>query len=340
MESANLRRRRGKQPRKSRQALTIFVVSTFALVVALAALIHLLDPRAISRSRSAVDVDLPGGEVTTVAAAYGRGLVFRHSVIPGGARDQHELQRAIESDPVVASHYDHVDSASMRPVTLAADRVAYVSYRLGDRVYWTKQPVRIRSGETILTNGQTEIRARCGNCISLAPLLPTSEDEPDPAELDALGDVQPLLVSWNLNALGFPPVSDAGGSLLPSTPQLAFSIGLPLGSSTPASGRGPGGDFPIDVPGAGGGPGSPISPPGPPPFGIGAPGGDVPFGAVGDLPAPTDALVLFPLLDDPGTPVGPPPPPPDLTAVPEPTTLWLLGTGLAGLMARRWRAGT
>jgi hypothetical protein len=138
-----------------------------------------------------------------------RGPTFNYSVIPGGARNQRELARAINLDPVVADHYRDVDRATMRPVFVRSDRLAYVSYRLHDRVYWTKHRVRIFQGERILTNGQTEIRARCGNCISMSPLLPTSDEEPPPPEFDALiDDVAPLLVWWNFNGFGAPPAVD------------------------------------------------------------------------------------------------------------------------------------
>ena len=61
-----------------------------------------------------------------------------------------------------------------------------MSYRIGDTIYWTKKPLRLRRGEAILTDGVTEIRARCGNCLSLEPLLPTSDEEPEPYEFEAL----------------------------------------------------------------------------------------------------------------------------------------------------------
>ena len=54
----------------------------------------------------------------------------------------------------------------MRAVTLTAPRSAYVSYRRGDRTYWTRDRVWLKAGETVLTDGATTIRARCGNCVS------------------------------------------------------------------------------------------------------------------------------------------------------------------------------
>ena len=132
------------------------------------------------------------------AVSVPAGPNYNYSVIPGGARNAQELARAIQTDDVVADHYRDVDPSTMHPQTVPVERMAHVSYRLNDRVFWTKKPVRIYEGETILTNGETEIRARCGNAISMAPLLPTSDEEPESTELDALTDTGPLLVAFDL----------------------------------------------------------------------------------------------------------------------------------------------
>jgi hypothetical protein len=107
-------------------------------------------------------------------------------VIPGGVVNQRELRDALTRDSVVAMHYRAVSVADVQVKHLTEDRLAYVSYRIGDKIYWTKKPLRLRRGEAILTDGVTEIRARCGNCLSLEPLLPTSDEEPTPFEFDAL----------------------------------------------------------------------------------------------------------------------------------------------------------
>ena len=154
----------------------------------------------------------PGGEpIDAIEPAIADRPVYKHSVIPGGASDNRELAGAIERDAVVAQHYRDLDPATMQTEILSSDRFAFVSYRMGDRVYWTKQKVRISAGETILTNGDTAIRGRCGNCISLEPMLPTADDEPDPAELDALLDDDPVLASRNLSGVMIAPlIGDAG----------------------------------------------------------------------------------------------------------------------------------
>jgi hypothetical protein len=263
-----------------------------------------------------------------------RRVTYNYSVIPGGAFSAQELKRALSRDPVAGQHYKDLDPSTMRPVVLTADRYAHVSYRVGERVFWTAKRVRIRSGETILSNGQTEIRARCGNCISMEPLMPTSEEEPAPMELDALTDTGPVLVSWPLNA--FAPVADGGplseGSAPIAPPQLGGLV--PLGVSA----------FPVDTIVGGPfaeAPGGSILGGAPPPTGTTTPRGTAPLFIAPTVPQfviddPSEFDPLDPLFED--DPSSPPTlsstPPVNVTPVPEPGTFLLLGGGIACLISR------
>lgn len=60
----------------------------------------------------------------------------------------------------------------------------FLSYRLGNAIYWTSQPVRLARGETLLTDGENYARARCGNRISPTPQTPVNDTEPAPKTLD------------------------------------------------------------------------------------------------------------------------------------------------------------
>jgi len=109
---------------------------------------------------------------------------YRYAVIPGGVYSANELATAIREDPAVASHYGTVDPSLVRRTVTSAARMAYVSYRIGDRVFWTRKPVRIPAGEALLTDGETEIRARCGNAVSDFARQPVSDVEPMATALD------------------------------------------------------------------------------------------------------------------------------------------------------------
>jgi hypothetical protein len=110
--------------------------------------------------------------------------IYPYSIVPGGVSSRAELAQAVMADRVVAAHYAGfaVNKASLR--TVAKTRAVYVSYRKGDQVYWTARRVTLAEGETILSDGQNDIRARCGNRISDTPRLPVEAKGPDEKELD------------------------------------------------------------------------------------------------------------------------------------------------------------
>ena len=81
--------------------------------------------------------------------------VFRHSVIPGGVYTPAELKNALARDTVASSHYPSLEPDAVRAAVVTQDRLAYVSYRKDDQIYWTRNKVRLSAGETILTDGTT-----------------------------------------------------------------------------------------------------------------------------------------------------------------------------------------
>jgi hypothetical protein len=110
--------------------------------------------------------------------------VFSLSVVPGGVYTLAELRTVIARDPIVAAHYRGMDVDAMRIETLTAGKSAYVSYRRGDQTYWTRNRVWLKAGETVLTDGKTTIRARCGNCVSDVKPSRVAAVEPAHDELD------------------------------------------------------------------------------------------------------------------------------------------------------------
>src|ERR1035437_1774266 len=122
-----------------------------------------------------------GGPAQVRPAAIGRPPrpIYPHSVIRGGAYSVAELDAAARADPVVAAHYAVFDRTQMR-IARAPDAAAvYVSYRLGDRIYWTRRKVNLAAEEALLTDGVHSARARCGNRISATLPDPARARDPD-----------------------------------------------------------------------------------------------------------------------------------------------------------------
>ena len=185
--------------------------------------------------------------------------VYRHSVVPGGVRSPEEIEYVIQRDHVVAAHYKGINPQLMRNERLKTPLRAHVSYRLGDKVYWTKKPVQLPVNEPVMTDGKTTIRERCGNLISMEPLAPASDEEPPLPSFDLLMD--PMQFAWmrlDYTPPGIPakptprPAArllvpgPIGGPLLPGTrkaeePPSTRSVDPPPGSVTPV-------DPPLPVP--------------------------------------------------------------------------------------------
>ena len=172
----------------------------------------------------------PTGSVSTRASvAAPVRPVYRHSVVPGGVRSPEEIACVIQRDKVVAAHYKDITPQLMRNERLQQPLLAHVSYRLGDKVYWTKKPVQLPKNEPIMTDGKTSIRERCGNLISMEPLAPVSEEEPALPSFDLLMD--PMEFAWmRLNYT--PPGTGAHGgpaSRRQASPSL-LSVGVHPGA--------------------------------------------------------------------------------------------------------------
>jgi hypothetical protein len=219
---------------------------------------------------------------------------YPYSVIPGGAQTPGELRNAVANDSVVRSHYADFVVANTHLERLEKTQAFYVSYRIGNSIFWTKNPLTVRAGEAILTDGANMARTRCGNRLSAVPLAPISNLEPTPETMESAAPAVLLasidtpaelpIVPPPTTAIAQPPVP-ASGIFLPFLPI------FPVGSG--------GGSLPPGTPGK---PGSPAAPPpeGPPP--------------------------------PPIPPLGPPPPGPPPIATPEPSARLLLAAGLSCIL--------
>lgn len=356
-------------PRRGRCTGTRAVVGVLVVTVAVAAAfaaLHSRTPRRAAAAVTEVDPDLSDGQIASVQQQLSR-RIYPYSVVAGGVYSTDELTAAMQNDPTVADHYRDLAPAAMHPQVVNSPRAAYMSYRIADRVYWTRRKLPLHQGETILTDGHEAVRARCGNRLSDVPRSPTSADEPAAVAFEVDTALPPpahaVLPGRAIQAVGVaPPTGSPVGSSMPGGLGTAQPLALggasllgptgygsapaaqtafaPLGPAFPVSTfeRRPGGtsgSFPSGT--TPGGPGDPGTDPGHngPPFIPQVPGGlsqDFP-GPPTDLPGgagggPGGPTVTAPLVQNDT------PPPSDHRTVPEPASLALWGMGMLW-MARR-----
>lgn len=223
-------------------------------------------------------------------------VVYPYSVVPGGVRSPEELRKASAKDRLVAAHYAGFNYREARVVPVTEPKLVYVSYRIKDKIYWTKKKLPLHKGEYVLTDGKITARTRCANQVSEVAMPQISPQEP-PAFLfeDPFGQ-------GNGTAIQAP--SNFESALLTRPGLEGLGGGGPSNSASGLYAPGTGGYYPgILPPGIPGG-GGPHKPPTPPP---------------------------------PGPPPPPPGPPP--VVVPEPGTMLLISSGIAGLYWRYRKSG-
>lgn len=246
--SRNLHHNSRSSRRKPKRGFGWRLIKWTGLLLLVAAGLLCLKPRAIPRpspglrsaratpaSSSAANVQLFASEPVSASAG-------RYSVIPGGVHSEKQLARVLATDPVVARHYANFDLHKLRFFRLRRGREAYVSYRLGNLIFWTSRKIRLFAGETLLTDGTHLARARCGNRVSFTPEQPTTSWQPSPLALSL-----PIL-----------HLAPASASLPPLSPPAVHV--LSADGPTPSSGVLP--IFPIFFlpPGGGSGGGTPVTP--------------------------------------------------------------------------------
>lgn len=159
------------------------------------------------------------------ARSMARRPVYPYSIVQGGVRNVQELRSAVQQDPVVGLHYAGFDYAHARVVQLLSERFAYVSYRIGNRVYWTRHRVKLHKGETLLTDGKMTARIRCANRVEQKPQQESSHMEPPAAQFD-----EPVMPAIG-TALENPPLPFQS-----SLERAAIGPALPLGVYDPIGG--------------------------------------------------------------------------------------------------------
>jgi len=202
---------RATAARKRQKTATWLAVSagaaSFVLTLAAVHFTGILEPPPVPTAPAAMlGTTRPQSSIRTPATDPDRPN-YRYSIVPGGVRSGEEVMAAILRDPVVAGHYANVVPANLRSERLTAPMSAHVSYRVGDKVYWTRKKLTLNAGEKVLTDGTTTMRERCGNIISMDPLAPALEGaEPTPPEFDL--HVDPFVPTPGVE-LADPPVPPA-----------------------------------------------------------------------------------------------------------------------------------
>ncbi len=169
MQSRRRRNRFSRRRRQERKIALLCWAVPIALIAVLVSLSGSLD-RPIVREPIAV-----GNPHSLAVNPRAERIVYPYSILKGGAYDAEELKAKLHADPVAARHYASFDLRYVRPVTLPAGLFAYVSYRKGSDIYWTRKRVLLPVGETLLTDGKFLARARCGNRVSDTPEQPVAE---------------------------------------------------------------------------------------------------------------------------------------------------------------------
>jgi hypothetical protein len=237
MQSARARRRRRKRTR------TGLVVCA----VVCAALAFFEKPATVSRDTKAIRTAYAPFLATRPAVprpeeAPPKRVVYPHSVIPGGVQNRGELSREMSRDPVIAAHFTDFRVAEARIVRVQQERLVHVSYRLGEKIFWTARRVRLRRGETLITDGRSYARTRCGNRVAVVPQSPVSPaDPPDevfdtplppPVPMPDLGEPRLSLEIPPMPALPLPIPADVAGHIGPTDWPLRYRV---LDSTPPES---------------------------------------------------------------------------------------------------------
>jgi hypothetical protein len=187
------RTRRHRRNRLLRRGFFLFTLGLFAAVLSAVA-VRYLSPSLFPSSSSSTPARRQAEDSRTRLLLNNEEQAFRpradarpiypYSVVPGGIENARELKWVAEHDPVVAAHYAGFDYDHARVVRLVLARTAYVSYRIGGHVYWTRRRVTLHKGEKVVTDGKMTARARCANRIEEVPQQATSSSEPPVAKFE------------------------------------------------------------------------------------------------------------------------------------------------------------
>jgi hypothetical protein len=192
-----VRRRRSRRHRRNRlirRWLTLATVLVFSVGASTLAL-HYLSPSLFRAQGSTAAADFQQTEFSRDRLITLNQLlshtepssdrpVYPYSLVPGGVEDARELKWVAEHDPIVAAHYAGFDYDHAKVVRLTLDRTVYLSFRIGNHVYWTRHRVTLHRGEKLLTDGRMTARTRCANQVEEVPQQAAAPVEPPAVKFD------------------------------------------------------------------------------------------------------------------------------------------------------------
>ena len=231
------RRRKYRFRRRIRRgfaALAVVLIlafsARFASLVHSAWIAHLnrnrIDTSAWARTDTSRALAVMATETAAGPIVVPRRVVYPYSIIPGGINSTQELQRLSDHDPVVGLHYAGFDFQHARIFELDQPRLVYLSYRLGDRVFWTRKKITLHKGEKLISDGKVTARARCANRVSEAAQPQVSAEEPPAGKFE-----EPLLQGGTATEVPFPQAGNLfaiGPTPPPGAPGLAPPTGFGL----------------------------------------------------------------------------------------------------------------
>ncbi|HTC34752.1 MAG TPA: hypothetical protein VK724_15335 [Bryobacteraceae bacterium] len=161
--------------------------------------------------------------------------VYPYSIVPGGATTVDEAKLTMNR-PDVRANYTNVDFTKLHQVKLDTNLSGYVSYRYGEKIYWTAKKLTLRKGELVFTDGVHIVRGRCLNCYSAVPMAPIRPKEPTEKVLDTPVDVPVFAYKFPLLPVEAPALPPTPEELTPVVPILP--VAPPLTPGVPGGGGG------------------------------------------------------------------------------------------------------
>ncbi|MCU1301863.1 MAG: hypothetical protein JWQ87_2147 [Candidatus Sulfotelmatobacter sp.] len=182
------RTRRHRRHRLIRRSLAAVVLAIFVAGVSTLAL-QFFSPSVFTFNQATQSVNTAGPTLSRAVAinqilsdTHPSRPVYPYSVVAGGIEDAKELKWVAEHDPIVGAHYAGFNYAHAQVVRLTLARTVYLSYRIGNNIYWTHRRVTLHKGEKLITDGRMTARTRCANRVEEKPQQQAASPAEPPAQ--------------------------------------------------------------------------------------------------------------------------------------------------------------